>query len=135
MRTVLDTSVVSQRVKANPVESVMTWWQRQSTEDLHLSAVTVHELRYGFELLDQGKRRRAFEHWLESTVLPMFDGRVLSVDLAVADRSGRLLAAAKGSGADVGDAIIAATALVHGMRLATLNRKHFERFGVELVEW
>ncbi len=135
MRTVLDTSVVSQRTKLTPDAAVVGWWKRQQTDNLYLSAVTFHELRYGVERLAAGKRRLAFERWLEESVLPMFAGRILPVDAAVADRSGRLLAAARGSGVDVGDAIIAATAKVHGMWVATLNKKHFERLEVKLVEW
>lgn len=135
MRTLLDTTVVSQRIKPVPLPSVLHWWQKQPAEELYLSALTIHELRYGFELLQPGKRRRVFEGWLRDTVLPEFEGRILSVDATVADQAGRLLAAAKGHGIGVADALIAATAVIHELQVATLNWKHFERLGVELVEW
>lgn len=87
--------------------------------------------------MSAGKPRRLLEEWLERRVIPSFHGRVLPFDEAIADVSGRLLAAAKRAGAtaETGDTLIAATARVHGLRVATLNKKHFSRLGVELVDF
>lgn len=135
MRTLVDTTVISQTIKPVPLPAVAGWWQKQHLDDLYLSALTIHELLYGFELLPLGSRRREFEGWLVEMVLPNFRGRILPVDMTVADRGGRLLAAAKGYGVYVGDALIAATAAVHAMPVATLNRKDFEHLDVELVDF
>jgi hypothetical protein len=99
--------------------------------------VVLHELRYGIELLPQGKRRDSLEVWLSKQVIPNFQGRIYPVDEVVADLSGRMLAAAKMAGhiAEANDTLIAATAKVHGLVVATLNRKHFELLGVPLVEF
>lgn len=133
----LDTNVVSQTAKKQVNSAVMHWWHRCNASELLISVVVLQELRYGIELVPDGKRRRELEDLLERSVVPGFAGRVLPVNEAIADLGGRLLAAAKISAhtAEVGDALVAATAKVHGLRVATLNRRHFERLGVELVEF
>ena len=113
----------------------MKWWQQRTASDLNISSVVILELRYGFELLPAGRRKRDLEAWLDTTIMAKFAGRIVPVDADIANLGGKLLAAAKVSGhtAETADALIAATAIVHGWKLATLNRKHFERLGVELV--
>ncbi len=137
MKFLVDTSVVSQTVKAQPHPGVLQWWGQRLESELVISAVTVHELRYGIELLDRGARRREFEAWLTKRVLPDFKGKILPVDEDVADLSGRLLAERKRNKetTEINDIMIAATAIVHGLQVATLNWKHFERLGVERVEF
>ena len=137
MTFLLDTSVVSQTAKVQPHGGVAQWWGQRRESELVISAVTVHELRYGIELLDEGARRRYLEAWLTDQVVPDFAGRILCVDKTVADLSGRLLARKKKDKqtAQVNDIMIAATAIVHGLQVATLNWKHFEGLDVELVEF
>ena len=104
---------------------------------LALSAMSIHEIRQGIELVDVGAKRKAIEIWLQDFVLRQFAGRILPVDVAVADVSARLVVAAKKEGhtAELADALIAATAKVHGLRIATLNSKHFEWLDVDLVKF
>jgi predicted nucleic acid-binding protein len=137
LKFLLDTSVVSQTVKAQPHSGVLQWWAERREAELLISAVTIHELRYGIELLDEGARCRELEAWLTNRVLPDFSGRILPVDEAVAELSGRLLAREKKNKrtAEINDVLIAATARVHGLRVATLNHKHFEPLDVELVKF
>jgi predicted nucleic acid-binding protein len=137
LKFLLDTSVVSQTVKAQPHSGVLQWWAERREAELLISAVTIHELRYGIELLHEGTRRRELEAWLTDRVLPDFAGRILPVDEAVADLSGRLLAREKKNKrtAEIDDVLIAATASVHGLQVVTLNRTHFEGLGVKLVEF
>jgi toxin FitB len=137
LRYLVDTGVLSQIQKSRPDEAVMQWWFQQNATNLCLSAVVVHELRYGVELLPKGRKRDHLEAWLTQQVIPNFQGRILAIDAAVADLSGRILAATKKAGhaAEANDTLIAATARVHGLAVATLNRKRFERLGVELVEF
>ena len=136
MKYLLDTDVVSQRIKTRPVAGVMAWLQSVPEEDICLSAITIQEVRTGAESMPTGQRRRAVETWLEKDLLHGFVDRILGVDAAVADFCGRLIAEAISHGHTpaLGDALIAATARVHGLKVATLNLKHFERLGVELVE-
>lgn len=132
----LDTGVLSQTAKTQPDEKVVAWWAGCRDSDLALSAVSLHELRYGIELLQEGVRRRQLEAWF-GKIRDRFRGRILAVDEEVAILSGRMLAKAKIAGhtAEVNDVLIAATARAHRLKLATLNRRDFERLGVELVEF
>lgn len=84
-----------------------------------------------------GRRRQSFKLWLENKVLPSFSGRILNVDAEVADVCGRLVAIVRKQGhePDLSDALIAAIAKVHGLHIATLNRKHFKWFNVPLVNF
>ncbi len=113
----------------------MRWWQQQTIFDLYLSVTTLAEIRAGIELLAESKRRRQLESWLERDLPLAFAGRILPVTAEVADQAGRLVAAGRQKGAEpeLADALIAATALVHGLRVATLNGKHFQLLGAGLV--
>ena len=137
MSSLLDSSLLSQPIKPQPNPAAMIWWHKQDAASLWISAVTIQEIRYGIELTPQGPRKQVLEYWLAHSVLTRFRGRILPVDQAVADLSGRLLALAKKAGhtAEVADSLIGATAKVHGCEVATLNRKHFEKLGVELVDF
>jgi predicted nucleic acid-binding protein len=97
--------------------------------------MTIQEVRAGIEAMPQGAKRHAIERWLVIDLMERFSERILPVDSAVADECGRLFVSAKKQGRlpALGDVLIAATVKVHGLTLATLNRKHFERLGVKMV--
>ena len=129
---VLDTNVVSELRKvrlgsANP--NVARWADAVNTVDLYLSAITVHELELGIRLAERRDPRQGavFRAWMTSQVLPAFAGRILPVDTAVALRSAGLHDPAP---RPFRDALIAATALVHGMTVVTRNVTDFENTGV-----
>jgi predicted nucleic acid-binding protein len=137
LKYLVDTNVLSQATKVLPDPGVDRWWKQRTADDLVLSVVSIHEIRLGIQLMPAGRRRSQIEAWYLAEVLGKFDGRILPVDSSVADASGRLLSEVKlsGRGAELGDVLMAATALVHGLQVATLNRKHFEGLGVKLVEF
>ena len=132
---ILDTNVVSELRKAKTGKadrSVVAWASSVSSGSLFLSAITVLELETGVlqkERSDpvQGGLLRA---WLESHVLPAFQGRVLPVDTAVALRCAKLHIPDPRAERD---ALIAATALVHGMTVVTRNVSDFVSTGVSLL--
>ena len=99
--------------------------------------ISLAEIAFGIEEMDPGKKRQNLEAWLTSDIKRGFAGRILGVDERVAEEAGRLTSKAKRIGAkpQFADVLIAATATVHGLRVATLNRKHFEGLGLELVEF
>ena len=76
------------------------------------------------------------EAWLEEDVRISYAGRILPITEEIASLGGRLIAERRKASETPGsnDCLLAATARVHGLSVATLNRKHFERLGVELVE-
>jgi toxin FitB len=129
--------VVSQTSKLQPNVAVMNWWKRQDELSLMLSAIVFQELRFGIEMLQPGGKRDRLEEWLEVRLRREFASRILPVTGEIAELSGKLIADRKKEAhtLDPADALIAATARVHGLRVATLNRKHFEKLGVELVEF
>lgn len=131
----LDTNVVSELRKAKSGKAnkkVTAWAKSVSAESLFLSAITILELETGILLIErrdatQGALLRA---WLDGHVLPAFSGRILAVDVAVAQRCAKLHVPDPRADRD---ALIAATALVHGMTVVTRNVADFEAAGVELL--
>lgn len=131
----LDTNVVSELRKiclGKADKNVAIWAEGLETVSLYLSAITVQELEIGVLLAErrdpvQGK---VFRTWLENQVLPTFEGRILPVDSAVARRSASLHVP---NPRPFRDSLIAATALVHRMTLATRNIADFKASGVNLV--
>ena len=132
----LDTHVVSELRKARAGKAdpnVVAWSATAPVGALYISAVTILELEIGVLRLErrdvaQGRLLRA---WLEDQVLPAFDGRVLPIDTAVARRCAPLHV--PNPLAEL-DALIAASALVHGMTVVTRNVGDFVATGVALLD-
>ena len=131
---ILDTNVVSElRKGAKANRNVRLWAQSVPAARLFLSAISILELEIGILLVErrdqtQGAVLRA---WMGRHVLPTFDGRVLAIDTAVAQRCAALHVPDPRSDRD---ALIAATALVHGMTVATRNVSHFQRMGLSIID-
>jgi toxin FitB len=137
LKILLDTDVISQLTKDVPHSRAYAWLERAIDEDLYLSAISVEEIREGIEMMDPGHKKRRLDRWLVDEVLIDYRARILPIGVEIADLCGRILTAEEKEGRhpDVSDVYIAATARVHGMSLATLNRKHFVKLGAELVEF
>jgi predicted nucleic acid-binding protein len=86
--------------------------------------LTLGEIRKGIELLSDARRQLALRDWLDVDLPAFFTGRVLPIDGAVADRWGRIVAAA-GRSVPAVDSLLAATAVTHGLILVTRNVKDF----------
>ena len=129
---VLDTNVVSElrKIRAGKADmNVAAWADSVDATELFLSVISLQELEIGVLLAErrdpsQGAILRA---WLNSHVMPAFNGRILDVDTAVAQRSARLHVP---DPRPVRDGLIAATALVHGMTVVTRNVSDFAPTGV-----
>ena len=137
MNYLLDTDVVSQMTKDNPDPRVDSCFRMTLNEEMYLSVITIEELREGVELMDRGPKRRALDEWISHELMPKFGNRILPVGLTIVETCAVISARARKSSFNPGamDALIAATAIANGMKPATLNRRHFERLGVELVEF
>lgn len=131
----LDTNVVSElRRKHNgPDPRVAHWIAQQAEETLFLSAMTILELERGILLRARRDERqgRAIRDWLEQGVLPRFAGRILPFDVEVARACAALHVPVSRPELD---AMIAATALIHGLAVATRNTADFADMGVRLVD-
>lgn len=131
MKYLLDTNIVSDaRRGASP--ALDGWLAGQPIVDLALSAITLLELDVGVRRKERqdptaGARLR---RWLEDDVRPVFDGRILPVDEQVALEASRLHV--PDPMPDL-DALIAATAIAHGLTLVTRNTRDMERTGAALL--
>ena len=128
MKYLLDTNVISEPMKARPNGGVVAWLSGLDEDEACISVVTITELRYGIERLATGKRREILEAWLRKDLSGRFEGRILPVELEIADACGRLVARSEGLGHPIEprDAFIAATAEVHGLTLVTGNASDFQ---------
>lgn len=132
----LDTNVVSELRKAASGRAdarVLAWAASVPAAALSLSVLTVLELELGILLLRRRDRAQAdvLRRWMDGHVLPAFAGRVLSVDLPVALRCAALHVPDPRAERD---ALIAATALVHGLAVVTRNGVDFAGTGVEVID-
>lgn len=132
MSYLVDTNVVSELARPKPAPAVAAWFEGVADEALHLSALTLGELRRGVEKLPAGKRKEKLRHWLEQELPAWFGERLLPVDAAVADTWGRLQAVSKRTLPAV-DSLLAATALHHHLRLVTRNTMDFDVAGLETI--
>lgn len=130
MAWLLDTNVLSELRRRDRTDvHVAAWADALRPTDLFLSVVTVMEIEIGAGL---AARRDATQgallrDWIETRVLPAFADRILPIDLATARSCARFHVAAPRAERD---ALIAATALTHGLTVATRNLKDFEPLGV-----
>ena len=134
MSYLLDTNVVAEWVKPDPAPSVVEWLSGVDEEEAFLSVVSIAELRRGIDLLEAGRRRQRLEKWLSEDLRDRFHGRILAIDILVADAWGRLTARSSRAGRTVGtmDGFVAATAAAHGLTLVTRNVRDFEHLEVEV---
>ena len=134
MKFLLDTNIVSELRKPSErrAELFNDWAGRLSPSDTSLSVITVLELRAGIESKRRHDPQQAdvLDAWLEKTVLPGYSARILDIDQTVADAAARLHVPDR---RPAHDALIAATAQVHGLTLVTRNVADFEPTGVHLI--
>lgn len=131
----LDTNVVSELRKAGvgkADKNVTAWAVSVPVASLFLSAISILELETGILLIERRDPGRGamLRSWLDGYVLSAFSGRILAVDTAVAQRCAKLHVPDPRTERD---ALIAATALVHGMVVVTRNVVDFDRVGVEIL--
>lgn len=133
MSVLLDTNVVSELRKASADERVVAWATALPRTAAFLSVVTIRELEAGVLLVERRDQAQGslLRTWLEEVVLTGYADRILPVDLAVARRAARLHVP---DPRPERDALIAATALVRGLTVATRNVADFEPLGVAVVD-
>jgi len=128
----LDTNVPSEMTRPRPHPGVSRWLNQADDDELYFSVVSLGEILKGIGVLPEGKRRRDLQHWLDETLRPWFQGRILPVGELIAERWGALAAADQLSGKPlkVADGLIAATALEHDLTIVTRNVRDFAGLGV-----
>ena len=130
MSFLLDTNVVSEIRRGRDLR-VRAWVGEVDDRDLHLSVLTLGEIRKGIEMLRDRDPAQAevFASWL-GELQTRFADRIVSIDVRVAEEWGRLNA---GAPRNTVDSLVAATASIHGLTVVTRNTGDFEGCGVPLI--
>ena len=131
----LDTNVISEPLKIAGDAKVLAWLDAQMIETLYLSTISLAELRFGIATMPAGKRKDTLHTSLEQRILPLFAGRILPFDEATTEAYARLRALARGQGKAIAtaDGYIAATAIHHGLMVATRDTAPFEAAGLTVI--
>jgi predicted nucleic acid-binding protein len=131
----LDTNIPSELTRHRSDRQVERWLDEANDEDLYFSVISLGEILKGITLLPASKRREGLQEWLDSTLRPWFDGRILSVTAPIAERWGILAGEQrlKGKQIKVADGLIVATALHHDLTIVTRNVRDFNGLGVTVL--
>lgn len=129
----LDTNVLSELTRPKPAPAVVGFLER--AEPAFVSAVSLHELRFGVERLAPGRRQEELRRWLAELETLYADG-ILPVGAAEADQAARLRAdaAQRGRTVHLADGLIAGTAVRHGLALATRDVVDFAGLPLRTVD-
>jgi predicted nucleic acid-binding protein len=133
VRVLLDTNVLSELRRNDRAHAkVVAWARAVQTSDMFISAITLLEIEIGALRMERRDKKQgaALRTWIDEQVLPDFEGRILLVDAAVALQCAVLQVPDPRPHLD---ALIAATALVHRMPLATRNIADFDGMGLDLI--
>jgi hypothetical protein len=132
VRFLVDANVLSEPTRAIPNPHVVNWL-RQHEPDLAVDPIILGEVLFGILLLPKGKRRTRLEQWFSAGVQRL---HCLSWEAETGVKWAGLLASLRRAGRamPIKDSLIAATALVHGLTIATRNGRDFAKAGVNLVD-
>jgi predicted nucleic acid-binding protein len=128
----VDANVLSEATRPDPNARVVEWLTRRE-RDLVVDPIIVGEIRFGIHLLPAGRRRQRLEQWFEDGVQRI---HCLPWDLATGLRWARLLADLRAAGRSmpIKDSLVAATALAHGLTVATRNARDFRTARVKIID-
>lgn len=132
MTFLVDANILSEPTKAEPNQRVVDWLARNE-QDIVIDPVILGELRFGILLLPKGKRRTRLERWFEVGARRL---ECVPWDAETGMRWAELIASLRASGRamPIKDSLIAATALIHGLTVATRNRTDFQKAKVKIVD-
>lgn len=135
MAWLLDTNVLSELRRPKPEPRVVDFVARCPLDQLYVSAVTLAEIRFGIELVDEPNRRAELKDWLTHKVRPMFDHRVLQVTEDIMLKWRLLVEEGRKTGHTFSqpDLIIAATAIHHGLTVVTRDRSDYDKAHAPVV--
>ncbi|MEA3410198.1 MAG: type II toxin-antitoxin system VapC family toxin [Pseudomonadota bacterium] len=132
----IDTNVISEIMKVEPSEAVVSWLNDQKSDALYVSAVTIGEIEYGLRVMPIGKRQLRLKERFERFVSLAFAQRVLAYDETAARAYGENMGLRKETGRpmNIPDGQIAAIARANTLTVATRNTRDFEDCGIELID-
>ena len=132
----LDINVISELIRPRPDPRVPAWVNSTDEELLFLSVLTLGEIRKGIVSVPDKIRKTRLETWTNRVLIPNFEGRILPVDQAIAERWGELTGALALNGMPVPviDGLLAATALQHNLTVVTRNTRHVRATGAAVLD-
>jgi predicted nucleic acid-binding protein len=132
VKYLVDANVLSEPTKPSPDPRVIEWL-RANEPDIAVDPMILGELRFGILILPKGRKRTALERWFSAGVARL---RCLSWEADTGLKWAELLARlrAHGKAMPIKDSLIAATAIVHNLAVATRNRDDFANAGVRVVD-
>jgi predicted nucleic acid-binding protein len=132
---ILDTNVLSALMRVAPEATVLEWLDRQPSESVWITSITLFEARLGIALLPSGKRRQAVQAGFDHLLVEDLENRVLDFDSAAATEAAILAASRQKAGrpVDLRDTQIAGIALARRATLATRNTRHFQGLKVPVI--
>lgn len=133
---VVDTNVISELMRAEPHPAVLSWVAEQPRSLLYTTYVSQAEILYGIAALPEGRRRSALAAAAEAMFAEDFAGRLLPFEARAAARYPKIVMARRRAGKPIEkfDALIAATALAAGARVATRDTGGFAGCGLTLID-
>jgi toxin FitB len=132
---ILDTNVISSLMREPADKAVLRWLDQQPRISVWITAITMLEIRFGLEVMADGRRKlarvKAFNRLIDETL----ERRIASFDAAAAQETAILMRSRhrRGEPRDLRDSMIAGIALARRAALATHNVKHFDDAGLEVV--
>lgn len=128
-RYLLDTNIISNVTKPTPSEMLVSWMAAQRDADLHISTLSLAEIRRGILKRPEGRKRDALQAWYKGAEGPpsLFRGRILAFDEAAAEAWAKIMAdgARRGAPRSAMDMIVAAIAEANECTVVTDNERHF----------
>ena len=133
---ILDTNVLSALMQVIPDETVAKWLDRQPSDSIWITAVTLMEIRFGLHAMPPGRRRVALTNAVTELLAAKLQGRIAPFDEDAAERAAELMAVRKIKGRPVEnrDTMIAGTVLSRNASLATRNTAHFSDLDLRLID-
>lgn len=133
---ILDTNVLSATMLEIPDSYVISWLNSLPAPSVWLTSVTIFEIRFGIDLLPEGRRKVRLQTAFEKAVSDDFENRVLPFDHNAAEAAGQIAAHLESIGrrTELPDMQIAGIATTRNATLATRNIKHFEKISLRLMD-
>ena len=135
MKYLLDTCVISELIRPQPNENMVSWLQNQDESSLYLSVLTFGEIEKGIEKATNITRKRRLRLWVEEDLKKRFEGRILPIDLKTSIKWGERQAHSEllGKPMPAIDGLIAVSGIVHNCIVVTRNISDMEQSSAELL--
>jgi predicted nucleic acid-binding protein len=132
---ILDTNVVSAAMRDDVEPRIRAWLDDRPPESIWLTSITVFEIRFGIQILAEGRKRRQLESDFARALTEDFEGRVLDFDNPAAEAAAAFSAQRKlgGRPMELRDTLIAGIVVSRRAELATRNVRHFEDLDISVI--